>query len=470
MQDNQAALWSKCLQAIQTKVQPQSFQTWFGPIASKYLGPDKAVIEVPSAFFAEWIEEHYADVIREALEEETSWRPTLEFIVRGARQSGPVDFSASRPGIATARQTEIPLVNLNPRFRFKRFVPEKDTLSFAAAKAVARRPGKTPYNPLFIYGATGLGKTHLLQAIGRSCLRKGTASNVVYVTAERFVSGYISCIQKRDTSEFAKQYRSPDLLLVDDIQFFSRRKGSQREFLHTFDALYQSEKQIVLTADRAPDSLKGFSESLVSRFQLGLVCEIEAPNLDMRIAILRKKASERRIDLRAEVAVVLAGQASATIRKLEGDLTRLVALAERRNVPLSVDLAREILSVDRTREILVGKTDLEEILHVVAPVLHVSVDLLTGRSRRQEVVAARNVCMYLCNSLTAAPLKAIGDRFGGRDHSAVVRARQTIEKRRSQDPGFEKLLLKLVDLARQTLVAKKAPGSAPRKIFTRSTA
>ena len=458
MRDNPTGLWARCLQAIQEKIQPQSFQTWFGPTVSKVLGPDRAVIEVPSAFFAEWLEEHYASLILEAVKAETSWRPTLEFVVRrgGNGHSGPVDFSASRPNDSPSLSNEVqevdPPFQLNRRFRFDRFVMgDGNELSFSAAKAVARAPGKTPFNPLFLYGGVGLGKTHLLQAIGECCLREQTASNVVYVTADRFISEYISSIRKRDTTAFVRRYRSADVLLIDDIQFFFRTEGSQREFLHTFNTLYQNEKQIVMSSDCAPDCLKGFTDHLVSRFQSGLVSQVEAPDINTRIAILQRKATERKIELPHEVAHFLANHVETNVRKLEGDLTRLFAVAELRALRLSVDLARETLTGARERP--PGTLDLEQIQDAASKFFNVSVDLLAGRTRKQEVMTARHVSMYLCKSLTAAPLKAIGNQFGNRDHSTVLHACRTVEKRLAQDSAFEDLILRLRAYIKKSRVA-----------------
>ena len=442
MRNNPTELWAKCLQAIEEKVQPQSFHTWFGPTVSRVLDPDRVVVEVPNAFFAEWLEEHYASLILDTIQVETSWKPTLEFVVRGGGNdcTGPVDFTSSRANASSCSAIEggwdVLPVQLNRRFRFDRFVVgEGNELSYTAAKAVARAPGKTPFNPLFLYGGVGLGKTHLLQAIGEFCLREQTASNVVYVTADRFISEYISSIRKRDTTAFVRRYRSADVLLVDDIQFFFRTQGSQREFLHTFNALYQNEKQIVISSDCEPGLLKGFTDSLVSRFQSGLVSHVEGPNIDTRVAILLKKATEREQELPHEVAHFLAKHVETNIRKLEGELTRLIAVSELKALRLSVDLARETLmgKVVRSPETV----DLEQIQDAASQFFNVSVDLLASRTRKQEVMTARHVCMYLCKSITGAPLKAIGNQFGNRDHSTVFHACRTVEKRLANDPAFE---------------------------------
>ncbi len=460
MLNNPSDLWARCLQSIQHKIQPQSFQTWFGPTSSRELCAEKAVIEVPTSFFADWLEEHYSWLIQATLEEETSWKPRLEFIVQEApgQTQGPVNFSlteSKQPAQASPAETPDPVepaFPLNPRYRFEHFVVgESNEFSFTAAQAVAESPGQTAFNPLVLYSEVGLGKTHLLQAIGDFCVQNRTAESVVYVTAEKFVSDYITSIRKNDTSEFVRIYRTADVLLVDDIQFFVQSEGCHREFFHTFNALYQNEKQIVISSDRPPSSLKGFEDRLISRFQWGLVTNIDTPDLETRIAILNQKAEERGVVLSQEVARFLAERIDSNIRELEGALTRVVAFAAHKGEALTVSLVRQgLLGRPKAASPSIG---IEQIQQATADFFHVSVELLVGATRKQEVAAARHAGMYLCKSLTGAPLKAIGNHFGNRDHTTVIHACRNVEQKVAADPGFGDLIAELRNQIQRRMVA-----------------
>ena len=464
MSESPSDLWSRCLKSIRRKIQAQSFQTWFGPTSSRLMNSEEAVIEVPTSFFGDWLDEHYAWLIRATVEEETSWKPRLEFVVREDSEKirGPVDFSPPESEAPTVEEaplvemeTDPPPANLrfplNPRYRFENFVVgQSNEVSFTVTKAVAELPGQTAFNPLVIYGGVGLGKTHLLQAIGDFCVQNRTAQNVVYVTAEKFISDYITSIRQNDTSEFVKTYRSADVLLVDDIQYFVQTEGCQREFIHTFNALYQNDKQIVISSDRPPAFLKGFEDRLISRFQSGLVTDIEAPDLETRIAILDRKAEELGMDLSEEVARFLAEQVHTNIRELEGALKRLFAFSSTKRLPLSVDLAREKL-VGRPKTVPVP-ISIEGILQAAADFFQISVENLVGPTRKQEIATARHVSMYLSKSLTGAPLKTIGNQFGNRDHTTVIHACRSVEQKLSKDPGFEDLVTQLQDRIRARVV------------------
>lgn len=444
-----ADIWVRCLQSIKPKVQEQSFRTWFEVTRCSHLCSEKAVIDVPSPFFAEWLEEHYAWLIQSTLEEITSSRPALTFSVQGNSRSkaepptGPVPFSgtseAQRPPTPARPQSS----SLNPRYRFDRFVVSPSTeLPFSAARAVAENSGQECYNPLVLYGGVGLGKTHLLQAIGEMCLAGDASQRVVYTTAESFFADYIRGIRNRDTSEFVALYRNADVLLIDDIQFYVLTEGSQRELLHTFNALYQRGKQIVLTSDCPPAMLKGFVERLVSRFQSGLVAEVLPPDLDTRCRILMRKAADIQLDLSEDIACLIANEVTTNIRELEGALNRLGAYSRLTNQPVSLDLAHQTLQngIHNARPSQSNTPTLASILTIAAKYFSVSEDSLTGPSRRQAVTQARHISMYLCKSLTDAPLKAIGKSFGGRDHSTVIHACRNIAKRAAGDASFKEQL------------------------------
>jgi len=438
-----ADIWARCLQSIRSKVQEQSFRTWFEATGCRHICAQKAIIDVPSSFFAEWLEEHYAWLIQASFEEVTKTRPALEFRIRGDQEAenrtGPVPFSGTKPSSPEppARPPTKTVPSLNPRYCFDRFVVgQSNELPFSAARAVAESPGQEFYNPLVLYGGVGLGKTHLLQSIGELAQKNPNVNRVVYATAETFFSDYIRGIRDRDTSAFVAHYRTADILLLDDIQFYVLTEGSQRELLHTFNALYQQNKQIVLTSDCPPSALKGFVDRLVSRFQSGLVAEVGPPDLETRKAVILQKASEMALELCDETASLIAGEVDANIRELEGALNRLAAVSNLTHQPVTPALARQTLqSGVRLRPS--QPLSMDTILQATADYFNVPIEHLKGPSRRQPVTRARHVCMYLCKSFTNAPLKAIGKSFGGRDHSTVIHACRSVEQRAADDSGFQ---------------------------------
>ena len=451
---NATGLWARCLKSIKLKIQPQSFQTWFGPTNSLELCPERAVIEVPTSFFADWLEEHYSWLICATVEEETSWKPKLEFVVQ-KQAKGPTEFNQaeredsvvkhSSPEASVSSNNKSSLVfPLNPKYRFEQFVVgDSNEFSFTAAKAVADSPGQTAFNPLVIYGGVGLGKTHLLQAIGDFCYRNGSAQRIVYVTAEKFFSDYLQAIQRQDTAEYIKIYRNADVLLIDDIQFYVKTEGCQRELIHTFNTLYQNQKQIVLSSDRPPSTLKGFEDRLISRFQWGLVTDIEAPNLETRIAILNCKAEEEGISLAPEISRFLAEQVVSNVRELEGALIRLLTMKSHMGMELNIELARRALRGMGRHSTPRPCVNIETVQKATSDFFDIPIPMLTGATRKQDITSARHVCMYLCKSIIGAPLKAIGNEFGNRDHTTVIHACKAVEKKLSKDPAFGNLVTEL---------------------------
>ena len=460
-------LWRRCLQSIQGKIQPQSFDTWFAPTSARNLTAEEAVIEVPTSFFADWLEEHYAWLILSTIQEELAWQPKLAFAVGNQANPQPpqetfpteqvsIPFDnngndhapkqhahAPAPHISVSEPKQVkPVFPLNPRYRFDNFVVgESNEFSFSVAKAVAESPGQTAFNPLVLYGGVGLGKTHLLQAIGHHCIQSGSAKNVVYVTAEKFFSDYIEGVNKKDTSEFYRIYRQADVLLVDDIQFYVKTEGCQREFIHTFNTLHQNDKQIIISSDRPPADLKGFEDRLISRFQWGVVTDISAPDLSTRVAIIMQKAEELDVFLPPEVVQYLAEHVDSNIRELEGALKRLVAYTKLRGFELTVDTARETL-LNRPQK-RISTISIEGILKAASDFFQIPTEKLIGTTRKQDVATARHISMYLSKSLTGAPLKAIGVQFGNRDHTTVIHACRSVESKLSKDPEFEDLVNQL---------------------------
>ena len=450
MPDSPVDLWTRCLDCIKRKIQPQSFHTWFGATSCRHLSEEEAGIEVPNAFFSDWLEENYSWLILAAVEEVTKWKPRLAFYVRSGSEDAPrppLDAeelpSPARDGAAdVVPKGPGACMRLHPEYRFGNFVlGQSNEFAVTAARTVAERPGKTAFNPLFLFGGVGLGKTHLLHAIGHACLESETAQKVVYATAERFISDYMTGIRTQDTSEFILTYRNTDVLLIDDIQFYAKTEGCQREFVHTFNALHQEGKQIVICSDRPPSSLKGFEDRLLSRFQWGLVTDIGTPDMETRVAILQQKAGDR--PLPDDVAGFIAERVCSNIRELEGALTRVLAYAAFRCVPIDLSLAADALNQLGYSKVEHRRLDICQIQKMTADFFKISVESLQGTTRKQEVAQARHIGMFLARKLTGAPLKAIGTEFGNRDHSTVIHACRRVEDRLGSDREFSAGVLQL---------------------------
>ncbi|MEJ2051425.1 MAG: chromosomal replication initiator protein DnaA, partial [Calditrichota bacterium] len=336
-------LWGECLQLLQGRVPDQTFETWFKPIKPISLDRENLTVQVPSHFFYEWIENHYKDLIGAVLQQVTGNGLKLAYSVVYTEDDHPlmsVTSPAGTPNAVYHRQQQAES-HLNERYTFENFV-EGDNNEFAraAALAIAEAPGGTSFNPLVIYGGVGLGKTHLAQAIGNKSLHDGTARRALYTSSEKFTIEFINSIKNNKTTEFSEHYRNVDLLLVDDVQFFQKKESTQEQFFHTFNALYQAGKQIVLTSDRAPKELSGMEERLLSRFQAGLIADIQPPDLETRIAILQHKAQEDGIEISYDIIEFLAANITSNVRELEGALIRLLAFSSLSNTDITVDLAK----------------------------------------------------------------------------------------------------------------------------------
>lgn len=456
LQDPQE-LWARCLLNIEGRIQPQSFDHWFRPTRVKEFSAERLVIEVPTSFSAEWVGKYFMDLIQSVVLDETQEKPTIAFEVaenttelQEADQSRKQDNSVQQPSKATvpAQTSEETTPNLftplNPRYTFESFViGEANRFAHAAALQVAKSPGKTQYNPLVFYGGAGLGKTHLLQAIGHYSLSKKTAARVSFVPSERFISDFIQAIRDDRRPEFQQLYRSADVLLMDDIQFLPKTEATQNEFFHTFNAFYQNGKQIVLTCDSPPGDLKGLEERLISRFQWGLVTAIEPPDLETRIAILQQKAEISGIHLPEDVATFLGNHISSNIRELEGALNHMMAHCAIHQEELTIESARKIVQqrVPENSSLL----NIEAIQQEVARSFELSPELLVSKTRKQEVAQARQIAMFLVKRLTQYPLTVIGLHFGKRDHSTVIHAVRTVEDKCRRDREFARKVDTLID-------------------------
>jgi len=417
-------VWRDCLRLIQENVNPQSFQTWFSPIVPIKLQGQDLTIQVPSQFFYDWIEEHYPKIIRRSLSQVIGdgARPIYTILRPDEQQTAQPLMSPSRiAGHYLGDDT-----HLNSRYTFQNYVEGSgNQFAKAASFAVAEAPGKTSFNPLVIYGGVGLGKTHLIQAIGTFAQKRGTARRIRYVSSEKFTIEFINSIQTNKTTEFSQIYRSVDMLLVDDIQFFMSKERTQEEFFHTFNTLHQKGKQIVLTSDRPPKDLRDLEERLLSRFQWGLVADIQPPDLETRIAILQQKADLDGISLPMDIIEYIGTNITSNIRELEGALIKLMAFSSLKGVDVSLDLAKSVL-----KDIVIRKQrniSIETIQHVVCSYYDIPDDLLRGKSRKKEIAFARQMAMYLSKEMTHYSLKSIGLHFGGRDHTTVIHAIRTLK-------------------------------------------
>lgn len=452
------AIWNECLIILKGRVNAQSYKTWIEPIIPSHAEGSIFFIRVPSQFFSEWLEEHYFSLLNEALTKITGRELAIEYIVatedreqeeavvEAHQGRSPITFDGPAiandlPAVEPNRRSHAPSAavhppltpTINPRYTFSNYIKgESNQFARAAALAVANNPSGTSFNPLVIYGGVGLGKTHLVHAIGNHLLQTGKDKRVLYISSEKFTVDFVEAIQRDTVSEFSKFYRSVDLLIVDDIQFLAGKEKTQDIFFHTFNTLHHLGKQIVLSSDRPPKELKGLNERLISRFQWGLTADIQPPDLETRIAILRKKSGDDGIELSHDVVDFIATNVTSNIRELEGCLISLLARASLESRPIDLALARDVVRsiVGEVRTHLT----IEEIQRVVCTHLGIPEDLIRAKTRRQEIVNARQIAMYLSKELTNSSLKTIGLHFGGRDHSTVIHAYQTVEDGMKVDP------------------------------------
>jgi chromosomal replication initiator protein len=429
--------WDRILGAIRPRVTAHSFKTWFGP--TEFLGEDASsiTVKVPNAWFADWLKTHYLGFIQEALRDAD--RPGLSVRFQSEHQEAPPEIPSAGPqrGVPPSPSVRYPTPLLNPRYRFESFVVSScNQFAHAAAMAVAEQP-KRAYNPLYIYGGVGLGKTHLMQAIGNRVVRRD-GMHMVYISAEHFMNELINSIRFEKTHVFKECFRNVDLLLIDDIQFLAGKERTQEEFFHTFNALYDAQKQIVITSDVPPREIPTLEDRLRSRFEWGLMADLQPPDLETKMAILRKKAEAEGALLPDDVSLFIASSCKSNIRELEGAMIRVVAYASLAGKDITLELARRTL-----QDLLVSDSPAataESIQKLVANYYNLRVTQLKSRNNSQQVVFPRQIAMYLCKQLTPSSLQEIGRRFGGKHHSTVIHAVQKIEKMRGTDKKFDRLV------------------------------
>ena len=448
MSSEPQSIWSEVLGYLSKRISKQSFHTWLRPTFAMSQDNGTLKVGVPNRFVAEWIREHYLTQINEALVNVVESPINCEFAIHNLNNSNQMNIfprETVRPEVQTIKQPESkpsPVTHIqgtfkvNQRYTFDSFVVgDSNQFAHAASFAVAEAPGRTLYNPLFIYGGVGLGKTHLIQAVGNYCMETDPNLKVIYVTSEKFTNDFISSITDHSINNFSNLYRGCDLLLIDDIQFFTGKESTQEQFFHTFNTLHQKGKQIVLTADRPPNEVKGLEERLLSRFSSGLVVDIQPPNLETRIAILKKKCEVDNLSIPLDVITFIAESVKSNIRELEGCVIRLCAFSSLKNKEITIDLAQHVL-----KDVI--KTDrkpltIETIQKKVAEIYNLSDEILRAKKKTQDVVLARQVAMYLSRTLTSSSLKTIGAKFGGRDHSTVIHSCNTVTSQMKKDVNFK---------------------------------
>jgi chromosomal replication initiator protein len=442
-----ATVWDQVLWRIETKVNRHSYHTWFRQTSLLADEGDTIRIRVADPLVEDWLTRHYAGVISEALMDIGRPGVRLKFVPE-AGESAPVAASQATPDAAAEAATDEveeagEASGLSPRYSFETFiVGASNQFAHAACRAVAEAPSRS-YNPLFIYGGVGLGKTHLMHAIGHYVSTHSPSLKLTYISAERFMNEVINAIRYDRILEFRERYRGVDVLLVDDIQFIVGKERTQTEFFHTFNALHDAQKQVVLSSDCPPHQITDLEERLRSRFEWGLIADIQPPDLETKIAILKRKADAEGVSLPDDVALYIAGRIKSNIRELEGSLIRLLAYASLKGRELSMSLAQEVLrDVLRHEERVVT---IDAIQKFVAEYYHLKLVELKSRNNSKSVAMPRQVAMYLCKTLTHASLPEIGRSFGGKHHSTVIHSIRKVEELRQRDTAFNAQLSTLVE-------------------------
>ena len=434
--------WINFLKYIQDEVTNQSFQTWFANIKLLNVGENELTIEVPNRFHYEWLDSKYDHLMEEAVTKTFNQSLKINYTV-AMKQDADHTLTETKTEELIPKKKYHQVSKLNNRYVFKNFVEGKgNQFAKAAASSVADSPGQTPFNPLLIYSNPGLGKTHLLQAIGNHILQINPQTKVVYVTSEKFMLDFISAIQNNKSTVFAKSYRDVDVLLLDDVQFFQTKEQTQEQFFHLFNELFQQGKQIVLTTDRHPNELTQLKTRLVSRFQSGLIVDIQPPDLETRIAILMNKAKNENLDIPYDVTEFIATAITDDIRTMEGALVKLLALASLTKNEIAIELAQKVIEGILGKEVA-KKTSLNLVSTSVAKEYNLTENKLLSKSRQMEIVIARHVAMYLCRELTSSSLISIGKYFGNRDHSTVIHACKTIESKILSDENLDSVIKNL---------------------------
>lgn len=458
------SVWGDCLKLIKDNINSQSFKTWFEPIKPVKLEEKILTIQVPSHFFYEWLEEHYVGLLKKALEKTLGAGSKLEYNIvvensnAGNNRMYTVNVPTKKKQYNSQNQAGVPLnlnsnihnpfiipglrklnidSQLNPNYTFDNFIEgECNRLARSAGYAVANKPGGTAFNPLLIFGGVGLGKTHLAHAIGNRIKEVSPNKTVLFVSSEKFINQYVESCKNGNNNDFVNFYQLIDVLMVDDVQFFAKKVKTQEIFFQIFNHLHQNGKQLILTSDRAPRDMKDVDDRLLSRFKWGLTADLTTPGLETRIAILEHKMYQDGIRFSSEVVEYVAHNIDTNVRELEGALISLIAQSSLNRKEIDLDLAKNMIKnfiKNASREI-----SIEYIQKLVSEFYSLSVDLLKSKTRKREIVQARQISMYFSKQLTKSSLKNIGMHFGGRDHSTVIHACQTVNDLMDTDKKFKR--------------------------------
>jgi len=455
-------VWNQCLQIIKDNIPTQSYKTWFEPIKALRLEGNVLTIQVPSLFFYEWLEEHYVGLLRKTVKKQLGDEGRLEYNIVVEKSSSSKPYTTNMPSTGNgseAKYQSIPVAvtlnkdiknpfvipglkklqvdpQLNPNYCFENFIEgDCNRLARSAGYAVAAKPGGTSFNPLLLYGGVGLGKTHLGQAIGNEIKRTSPDKLVIYVSCEKFCQQFVDSLKNNTINDFVNFYQAMDVIIMDDVHNFAGKEKTQDIFFHIFNHLHQSGKQVILTSDKAPKDLAGLEERLLSRFKWGLSADLQVPDLETRMAILKKKMYADGIELPGEVIEYVAHNIDNNVRELEGAMVSLLAQSTLNKKDIDLALAKSMLKnfiKHTSREI-----SMEYIQKLVCEYFEVPVEMVKSKTRKREIVQARQISMYLAKSHTKTSLKSIGQFFGGRDHSTVIYACQTVEDLIDTDKKFK---------------------------------
>ena len=458
------SVWKNCLSFIKDNIQPQAYKTWFEPIVAIKLTDHSLSIQVPSKFFYEWLEEHYVKILKVALTKELGDHAKLVYIIKmentyGNNQPFTEKIPSANRSAIKSQQANIPLKNknpelknpfvipgirnikiesqLNPVYSFENFLEgDSNRLARNAGIAVANKPGGTSFNPLLIFGGVGLGKTHLAHAIGVDVKDKYPEKTVLYISAEKFTQQYIESVKKNNRNDFIHFYQIIDVLIIDDVQFLSGKSGTQDVFFHIFNHLHQNGKQVILTSDKAPVDMQDIEQRLLSRFKWGLSAELQKPDFETRVSIVKNKLYRDGVEMSEEVIDYIAKNIKTNVRELEGAIISLIAQSSFNKKEITIGLAKEIVEkfVKNTKR----EVSIDYIQKVVSDYFQMDVDTLQSKTRKRHIVQARQLAMFFAKKFTKASLASIGSQIGQRDHATVLHACKTVDKLSSTDKQFRK--------------------------------
>jgi chromosomal replication initiator protein len=433
-------LWQETLALLSHRMDKKNFDTWIKPIRCEFVRENEVKLSVPNKFFLDWLTDHHLEEISDVLQSIVHKPVKIALEISNVPQA---ESPAEKPERKGEKEQARPQrgSNLIPKYTFENFViGTSNQFAHAASMAVANQPGEH-YNPLFIYGGVGLGKTHLANAIGHRSVARRPGLKVFYLSSETFMNELIGSLRRDKMDEFKTKFRNIDILILDDVQFIAGKERTQEEFFHTFNSLYESHKQIVITSDKFPKEIPGLEDRLRNRFEWGLIADIQPPDMETRVAILEKKAENEGVLLPQDVAIFLASNIDSNVRELEGSLTRLGAFASLTRSAITVELAKEVLH--NTLSGLQKEITVENIQKTICDYYNIKLGDLKAKRRTKNIAIPRQVAMYLCRKHTETSFPSIGDKFGGRDHSTVIHASKAIERRIKEDPFLQNTIEKL---------------------------